>query len=293
MKLMSCLAFNGIMSVSVSNASQFRVIEALRPTLFLDESEDLDQKVASEKRALLLGGYEAGSAVLRTKKDGDTFRVKRLGNYGPRAFASIEGLDDTLVSRTVQIEMKRSYNDAIKEREVNLRSPEFQQIRDELFLVTMTCGTMIQEIYSALEKPEEIEFGDREYNLFKPIFVIGKATKKQGATDALINFANNAYRRKVAQYNESAEENVLLRFLCETITKDDWYRSDELHAGFIEFLKSNGLELHRQITKSRFGQLLHKLNLMLENRRSPDRTASLYYIKKEQVLMVSENYTVI
>jgi len=281
------------MSVSVSNASQFRVIEALRPTLFLDESEDLDQKVASEKRALLLGGYEAGSAVLRTKKDGDTFRVKRLGNYGPRAFASIEGLDDTLVSRTVQIEMKRSYNDAIKEREVNLRSPEFQQIRDELFLVTMTCGTMIQEIYSALEKPEEIEFGDREYNLFKPIFVIGKATKKQGATDALINFANNAYRRKVAQYNESAEENVLLRFLCETITKDDWYRSDELHAGFIEFLKSNGLELHRQITKSRFGQLLHKLNLMLENRRSPDRTASLYYIKKEQVLMVSENYTVI
>jgi DNA primase catalytic core len=293
MKLMSCLCFNGTMSVSISNASQFRIIEALRPTLFLDESEDLDQKVASEKRALLLGGYEAGSAVLRTEKEGDAFKVKRMGNYGPRAFASIEGLDDTLASRTVQIEMKRSYEAAIKEREVNLKSLAFQSLRDDLFLVTMTCRTAVRDIYHTLEKPGGIEFGDREYNLFKPILAIGRATGRDEVVNALIDFGNSAYERKVAQYNETAEENVLLRFLNEAVTKDDWYRSDELHARFIEFLRSNGLEMLRVITKPRFGQLLHKLNLISDNRRSPDRRASIYYVRKNDVSMVSENYMVV
>jgi hypothetical protein len=104
------------MSVFVTPASQFRIIEAFRPTLFMDETEDLKEKGFSDKRALLLGGYEAGSSVLRTEKEKDRYKVKRLGNYGPRAFASIAGLEDTLASRTVQITMQRSFNDDIKER---------------------------------------------------------------------------------------------------------------------------------------------------------------------------------
>jgi DNA primase catalytic core len=100
MKLMSCLCFNGTMSVSITTASQFRIIEAFRPTLFMDETEDLQDKAASDRRAVLLGGYESGSSVIRTEKEKDRYRAKRMGNYGPRAFASIEGLDDTLASRT-------------------------------------------------------------------------------------------------------------------------------------------------------------------------------------------------
>src|SRR5271157_585758 len=210
---MSCLSFNGIMSVSVTTAAQFRVIEALRPTLFLDESEDLNQKAFSDKRALLLGGYEAGSSVLRAEKEKETYKVKRLGNYGPRAFASIEGLEDTLASRTVQIHMERSYRDEVKQREVDLKDPVFQEIRDELFLLAMKECCHVADLYMAIGKPEAIQFGDREYNLFKPILTIGYAVKIKAFVNGLIEFANTAYRQKVAQYNESSEENVLLRYL--------------------------------------------------------------------------------
>lgn len=290
MKLMACLCFNGVMSVSVTTASQFRIIEALRPTLFLDESEDLNDKAFSDKRALLLGGYEAGSSVLRTEKEKDHYRVKRLGNYSPRAFASIEGLEDTLASRTVQIQMERSYNETIKQREINLRDPVFQQLRDELFLVTMTYGALIREIYEFMPKPDALEFGDREYNLFKPVLAVGHATQNKDVVGALINFANAAYRRKVVQYNETAEENVLLQYLLERVGRDDWYRADELHAGFIDFIKTRGLEMHRRITKARLGTLLKKLALVSKNGRSPDRTTSMYFIKTEDVRKVARNY---
>ena len=291
MKLMSCLSFNGIMSVSVTNASQFRIIEALRPTLFLDESEDLNQKGFTDRRALLLGGYEAGSSVLRTEKEGDGFRVRRLANYSPRAFASIEGLEDTLASRTVQIAMQRSYDDEIKQREVNLNDPAFQEIRDELFLVTMTSCNLIKEIYERAAKPEEVEFGDREFNLFRPILTIGKAVGLKKVIAPLIDFANACYHRKIEDYNTTAPENVLLRYLLENVTQDGWFQNNQLHEAFIrDFIKPNGIDLHMYMTKAAMGSLMHKMGIVSESRRSPDRTCTLYYIKAEMLKKVAENY---
>ncbi|MGO9572522.1 MAG: toprim domain-containing protein [Desulfomonilaceae bacterium] len=290
MKLMSCLSFNGTMSVSVTSAAQFRIIEALRPTLFMDESEDLNQKGGSDKRALLLGGYEAGSSVLRAEKEGESYKVRRLGNYGPRAFASIEGLEDTLASRTIQIHMERSYKDDVKEREINLRDPAFQEIRDQLFLVAMNKCHLIEEYYVSINKPENTIFGDREYNLFKPILTVGHAVGTKELVNKLIDFANLAYRQKVDQYNETAEENVLLRYLVDTIKKDDWFPANELHAGFIDFIKTNALEMHRQITRSRLGTLMKKLNLVSNFKRSSDRTTSLYFIETAKLFKVAENY---
>jgi DNA primase catalytic core len=292
MKLMSCICFNGIMSVSVTPASQFRIIEAFRPTLFMDETEDLKERGFSDKRALLLGGYEAGSSVLRTEKAGETLKVRRLGNYGPRAFASIEGLEDTLASRTIQITMHRSYDDKIKEREVNLNDPLFQEIRDDLFLVAMRYPGKILRIYAPATKPDGVEFGDREFNLFKPILAIGIATGDDLVVEGLIEFANTSYRNKVAEYNTSAPENVLLQYLLEQVTKDDWYRSDDLHRDFIEFIRTNGIELNIAITKAMMGTLMRKLGVLHDTRRSTDRTCTLYQIKREVVERVAENYQV-
>ena len=292
MKLMSCICFNGIMSVSITAASQFRIIEAFRPTLFMDETEDLNDKGFSDKRALLLGGYEAGSSVLRTEKEKDGLRVKRMGNYGPRAFASIQGLEDTLASRTVQITMQRSFKPEIKEKEVNLNDPDFQEIRDALFLVAMTYAPAIKKIYEEITPPETVEFGDREFNLFKPILAVGRATGIEGVEERLIAFQNAVYRNKVAEYNKSAPENVLLQFLVDSVAQDDWYRSDELHSRFVAYLKNNGIDLNMMITKAFMGTLLKKLGIVSASNRSTDRACTLYYIKVEVLKRVAENYQV-
>jgi DNA primase catalytic core len=292
MKLMSCICFNGIMSVSISPASQFRIIEAFRPTLFMDETEDLKEKGFSDKRALLLGGYEAGSSVLRCEKEKENYKVKRLANYGPRAFASIEGLEDTLASRTVQITMQRSFNPEIKEKEVTLSNPDFQEIRDALFLVAMTYAPTVKKLYEEITRPDSVEFGDREFNLFKPILAIGRAIGIDSVEERLIAFQNAAYRNKVAEYNRSAPENVLLQFLLEMITEDSWHRSDEIHTRFVNYLKNNGIDLNVMVTKPFMGTLIKKLGIVSESRRSPDRTCTLYRLQVEVLKRVAENYQV-
>lgn len=292
MKLMSLVCFNGTMSVSISTASQFRIIEALRPTLFMDESEDLKDRAASDRRAVLLGGYEAGSSVIRTEREKDTFKAKRMGNYGPRAFASIEGLDDTLASRTVQITMQRSYNEEIKQREISLRDPKFQEIRDQLFLFALTEGYKVKAAYEKMERPAKVEFGDREFNLYRPLLAIAEATGDPKVVDSLIRFANEGYRRKIAEHNATAPENVLLRYLLETVNEDGWHRSDDIHAGFVKFIKESGFDLNTAITKAYMGGLVKKLGLISESKRSPDRTCTLYYIKLDALTRIAANYQV-
>ncbi len=290
LRLLAALSFNGIWCVSISEASQFRLIESFQLTLCLDETEDLNQKQLGEKRALLLGGYEKGSGVYRTERRGDAFVPVRYNNFSPRALASIEGLEDVIGSRTVQIPMERSYDEEIKGREVAVSDPLFQAVRDDLFLVAMTYGAEIQRIYENMDKPEGLVFGDREYNIFRPIFSVGLAMKNPEVIARLVQFANDSYRQKIEDNNETAEENILLRYLVEKIFTDGDYRSDELHRGFIDFIRTQGLELQNPMSKSRMAKLMLKLRVCTKGSRTPDRKATYYSFEQQTVRQVAENY---
>jgi DNA primase len=292
LKLLACLSFNGIWCVSISEAAQFRLIESLQLTLCLDETEDLNQKQIGEKRSLLLGGYEKGSRVYRSERRGDSFVPRAYNNYSPRAMASIEGLEDVLGSRTVQIQMERSYNDEIKQREIALTDPALQELRDELFLVAMTYGADIQAAYESMEKPEGLHFGDREYNILKPILAVGAVTGSEEIMESLKAFANASYRQKVDEHNESAEENILLRYLMGKIVADGEYRSDDLHAGFIQFIRGHGLDMQVQMSKGRMAKLMIKLKVCEKGSRATDRTATNYYFSRDSVIRVAKNYQV-
>ena len=189
--------------------------------------------------------------------------------------------------------MHRSQDDAIKEREVQLESPIFQALRDDLFLVAMAYGEAIDNIYASLDRPGGVQFGDREFNLFKPILTIGMATQNEGIVTSLIKFANRSYRQKMLLHNDTAEENVLLRYLLEVVVDDGWFRNDTIHEGLINFLKTNGLDVGRQITKSRMGQLIKKLKVVTEDRRSTDRKTTVYSIQRPELEKVAKNYQVI
>lgn len=293
MSLLACLCFNAVASASMTAAALFRAVDSWRCTVLMDETEYLHQREFTDKRLILNGGFQKGSYVSRTEKDGDKYRVRQLHNYCPKAFASIEGLDDVLASRAVQIYMHRSHDDAIKEREVQLESPIFQSLRDDMFLVAMTYGKDIDAIYGSLNRPSELDFGDREFNLFKPILTIGLAIQNDGIVRNLIEFANKSYRQKMLLHNDTAEENVLLRYLLEVVVEDGWFRNDSMHEGFVSFLKTNGFDLGRQITKSRMGQLIRKLKVVTEDRRSTDRKATVYRIQRPELEKVAHNYQVI
>jgi len=107
------LSFNGILSVNASEATLYRDIEALKPTLAIDEAEILKDKEKSKLiRGILNAGHFKGAKVLRQEKTSKgIFFTKHYSVYSPKIIANTQGLEDTLESRTIKIIMLRAKTD--------------------------------------------------------------------------------------------------------------------------------------------------------------------------------------
>lgn len=46
--------------------------------------------------------------------------------------------------------MQRSFNESIKDREVDGNDPEWEELRSELFLVLMSYGQQIRDLYQSI-----------------------------------------------------------------------------------------------------------------------------------------------
>ncbi len=285
------------MSVSLSDASMYRIISEELPTLFLDESEDLNEKSDSDRRALLLGGFEKGTKATRVEQVNGVFKVKDYDNYCPRVFGSINKMDDVLASRSVQIVMSRSFNDSIKENEVTLLDERFREIRDMLFLAVMTYGNNVRFMYvrfiyeGITWRPADVVLDSREWDLFKPIFTIGQVIGHPEVLDHLVEFANTCYQAKTDTMNDTAVENVVLRFLLEFVQVEGEYGSKVLHRGLVEFIRAEGINVG-EVREDSFGMLLNNLQVCEKKGRKMlnGERQTFYGFNSERVRLVAENY---
>ena len=85
-------------------ATVFRLVEAYRPSLLVDEA-DTFLRDAEELRGVLNSGHRKGGTVLRTV--GDEHEVRAFATYSAVAIAMIGTLPDTLADRSVAIDLKR------------------------------------------------------------------------------------------------------------------------------------------------------------------------------------------
>jgi putative DNA primase/helicase len=94
-----------LFAANLTSASLFRATEAFRPTLIVDEGDTfLSEK--DELRGVVNSGHlKATAFVLRTV--GDDHRPKVFPTWGPKVFAGIGKLPDTLRDRSVEIRMSR------------------------------------------------------------------------------------------------------------------------------------------------------------------------------------------
>src|SRR5215467_1908373 len=91
-------------TANVTAAAIFRVIEAHRPTLLVDEADTFLYD-NDELRGVLNSGHRKGGAVLRTV--GDDYEPRSFATYSACAIALIGSLPDTLHDRAVSVELKR------------------------------------------------------------------------------------------------------------------------------------------------------------------------------------------
>lgn len=110
LRLITMLSSNGLFWVSASMSSLFRAVEALKPTLGLDEIEYLNDDKnpnSQEMLNLLNSGYERGAVVPRVNKD-SKMTIEYFDAYCPKAIATTQDLSGVLNSRCLRIPITRT-----------------------------------------------------------------------------------------------------------------------------------------------------------------------------------------
>lgn len=105
LSLLGRLCYRPLTASNITSAALFRVVDAWRPTLLVDEA-DAFVKENEELRGLLNCGHTRDSAyIVRTV--GENFTPTRFNVWGAKAMAGIGHLADTLMDRAIILELRR------------------------------------------------------------------------------------------------------------------------------------------------------------------------------------------
>lgn len=102
--VLACLVLRPLPTANVTSSAVFRVIEAYRPTLLVDEA-DTFLRDNDELRGIINSGHRRGGPVLRAV--GDDHEPRAFSTYSSCAIALIGKLPDTLHDHSVVIDLKR------------------------------------------------------------------------------------------------------------------------------------------------------------------------------------------
>jgi hypothetical protein len=287
--LASCLAFNAISSANISTSSVFRLIQSGRCTLLIDEIEQLaNPERRQDFRSLLLSGYKKGGPVYRTEKNSRERHVPEAFEvYSPKMLANIRGLEDVLEDRCITFIMKRSLDRKIINREIDLNSPVWQEIRDKLYVLFLSYWREISELYEAFSVGSACSVGSepdsdmnflsaRELELWKPILVLAQFFQKylsltgsQHAQPTLPTLILDLARRKCRerQVEEMTEtgENILVQTLLDLVQSDGYYSLKQIRMA----VAASFDEEQKWLTNEWVGRALKRLGFSEKRRVGP------------------------
>ncbi len=189
LKLLSSIAdkSDGSVSTAPTETHLFRHKEG---ALFFDEMENISSKERGAFRETLNAVYKRGNKITRykeVKKEGSKEWVEEnFYPYYPIALANINGLNDVLGDRAVQIILKRSNKKITKLVEDFSTNKEIKRIKNELSLISAEIpkdfftewNNYIQGIKTdnslidLFEKIQKTEIYGRNLELFFPLIII-------------------------------------------------------------------------------------------------------------------------
>lgn len=103
------LCFRPILAANLTPAVLFRVLEAWKPTMLLDETEIYQQKSMLEIRSLLNSGYRReGYAYRIAYSENGKPKLQSFDVFGFKALAGTRGFTSTLESRCIEIHMQKA-----------------------------------------------------------------------------------------------------------------------------------------------------------------------------------------
>jgi len=125
LSLLLTLSNRAIPASNITPAALFRATERWKPTLMIDEA-DTFLRDNDELRGIVNSGHTRDMAfVIRTV--GDDHEPKRFSTWAPKAIAAIGTLKDTLIDRSIVIQMRRKTAAEKVERLKNLDTMDIKR----------------------------------------------------------------------------------------------------------------------------------------------------------------------
>lgn len=222
MEIISPIAFNGELITSPTEAVIFRDIANNQVTMFIDEVEQLrkrDKDAFISIISVLNTGFNKSGYVKRAEGNGKGgFTIKKYLAYSPKMFAGINEIDDVLRDRTVKIPLLRKKESELVERykETEDIKKVQQTIRDNLYILSLTLGPEIAEIYSS--KSELIQgmshLSNRDLDIWEPIFILANAVDGQKKNSALTDMMEKLSKKSsMEKMEESIAQNETQKVL--------------------------------------------------------------------------------
>jgi hypothetical protein len=205
LEVLESLSYKAVRVVDPSEASLFRSIELLRPTLLVDESQIVDQNV----RAIMASGYRHGSKVMRVlDPEADGFDgIKFYETFAFVIYASREEPPSDILSRTVVVHCEK-----------NLR-PTLKRI-DEARALDLRTRWLAQKLYyhGKIEVTfEEFESADgRLQELFSPLIVMARTFGGEEAAKAVESYGRST-EVELSAYESSTPEAELVEAVARIV----------------------------------------------------------------------------
>lgn len=136
LEVLSLLVAKPWFTGSVSKAALVRKLDAVQPTLLLDETDAAfsgEKEYSEALRAVLNNGHSRDGVASLCVGQGTNFTIKDFKVFCPKAIAGIGKLPDTVADRSIPIRMKRRHPGDQSERfRPRLCKAEAAEIRDQL-----------------------------------------------------------------------------------------------------------------------------------------------------------------
>lgn len=125
LETLSRLVPRPLLQANASTAAVFRVVDREEPTLLLDEADSWILR-NDELRGVLNSGWLADSAFV-FRCEGDANEPRAFSTWCPKVIAGIGGLPDTLLDRSIVVQMRRKRRDEPVQRfRRDTVGPEFE-----------------------------------------------------------------------------------------------------------------------------------------------------------------------
>ena len=166
LNLLGKIAHRPLVASNIGTAAVFRVIEAHSPTLLIDEA-DTFFKDNEELRGVINSGHTRQSAyVIRCV--GDDYEPRQFSTWGAKAISGIGHLADTLMDRSVILELRRKLPHESIQRLRHAEQGLFDSISSKLARFAQDAAPDIKRARPAL--PEELN--DRAQDNWEPLLAI-------------------------------------------------------------------------------------------------------------------------